>query len=190
MENSEEILAVMKTGKAKDGHGHQTLKHRFKMRGIEQVVNLAPTNFGGCNLLKVVYAEGKAAELVHKREEMDNDGRKSHYDVFNLRNADKKDGAIYECQVKPWQKTDKTLLRIKSGGKIFKSVSFMVSEPANTYLMDGVCRDHFFDIGFRRVQAQDIRGDRQGAHRGRPQARGGGEGGGGRPAFGRRRCLG
>lgn len=111
MENVDKILVEMKTEKAKDGHEYQTLKYRFKMRGIEQVVNLVPTDFGGWNLLKVVYAEDKTAELVHRREEMDNDGRKTYYDVFNLRNVDKKDGTIYECQVKPWQKTDKTLLK-------------------------------------------------------------------------------
>jgi len=87
---------------------------RGHVRGREVKVAVIPPDKGGYTVLDIVFGNSESAELVVKPFEIKDDasGRVISGNTFAVKTLDEETGEIYECAVKPYRSSDKTLLNM------------------------------------------------------------------------------
>jgi hypothetical protein len=85
-----------------------------KIRGKDVKVAIVPPDNGGYSLLDIVFGNEMAAELTLKPYEIKDEktGNVITGNSFGVRTVDKETGEIYECTVKPFRTSDKTMLNL------------------------------------------------------------------------------
>ena len=83
-----------------------------KVRGKDVKVAIVPPDNGGYPLLDIVFGSEMKAELTLKPYEIKDDktGRVISGNSYGVRTIDKETGEIFECPVKPYRSSDKTIL--------------------------------------------------------------------------------
>lgn len=84
-----------------------------KLRGKEVKVAVVPPDKGGYAVLDIVFGNEMKAELVVNPFEIKDEatGRVITGNTYLVRTADE-NGEVYECNVKPYRNSDKTLLNM------------------------------------------------------------------------------
>lgn len=85
-----------------------------KVRGKDVKVAIVPPDNGGYPLLDIVFGNEMKAELTLKPYEIKDDktGKVISGNSYGVRTVDKETGEIYECPVKPFRSSDKTILNL------------------------------------------------------------------------------
>lgn len=83
------------------------------IRGKAVRVAIIPPDKGGYSVLDIVYGEENAAELIVNPFEIKDEatGKVIKGNTYAVRTVDE-NGEIYECAVKPYRASDKTLLNL------------------------------------------------------------------------------
>ena len=83
------------------------------VRGKDVKVAIVPPDFGGYAVLDIVYNGESKAELTLKPYEIKDDktGKVVKGNSYGVISTDA-DGKVYECQIKPFRSSDKTLLNM------------------------------------------------------------------------------
>ena len=81
------------------------------LRGKDFKVRITPPDLGGYTVLEIVFGEQNEAELTVKPWEIkDERGHvTSSGNTYGVKSVDE-DGKIYECKIKPFQDSDRSLL--------------------------------------------------------------------------------
>lgn len=84
-----------------------------KVRGIDVKVKVVPPDNGGYTVLDIVYFGAKAVELSLTPYEFKDEktGREISGTTYSVKSFDE-DGEVYECKVKPFRDSDKTILNM------------------------------------------------------------------------------
>ena len=84
-----------------------------QIRGKDVRVAIVPPDIGGYAVLEIVFGEAMAAELVAKPFEIKDDktGSVISGNTYMVRTEDE-NGMVYECNVKPFRSSDKSLLNM------------------------------------------------------------------------------
>lgn len=85
-----------------------------KVRGKEVRVAIVPPDNGGYSLLDIVFGEEMKAELTLKPYEIKDEktGNVITGNSYGVRTVDAETGEVYECTVKPFRNSDKTILNM------------------------------------------------------------------------------
>ncbi len=85
-----------------------------KVRGKDVKVALVPPDNGGYSLLDIVFGNDMKAELTLKPYEIKDErtGNVITGNSFGVRTVDKETGEVFECPIKPYRSSDKTLLNM------------------------------------------------------------------------------
>lgn len=83
------------------------------VRGKEIRIAVVPPDKGGYTVLDIVFGEQMAAELIAKPFEIKDDatGKVISGNTYAVQTVDE-DGTVYECSIKPFRSSDKTLLNM------------------------------------------------------------------------------
>jgi hypothetical protein len=82
------------------------------VRGKDVRVAVTPPDVGGYAVLDIVFDGAKSAQLVTKPYEMKtDDGKVISGNTYAVQSFDE-DGLLYECAVKPFRASDRTLLNM------------------------------------------------------------------------------
>jgi len=97
--------------KGSDGKDYWAYETKGKVRNRDVKVDFAPKDKGGYEVLDIVFDVSPTAELIITNETMTDSisGRKTKYTSYKVRTTDEF-GMDYECNVKPSQDSDKSLL--------------------------------------------------------------------------------
>lgn len=97
----------------KNGKTYYSYFIKGKLRGIDVRIGVQPHDIGGYTVLEVVFNGAKEAQLVASPWEMRDErtGKVSSGTKFSVVSYDE-DGSVYECAIKPAQKSDKDLLNM------------------------------------------------------------------------------
>ena len=97
----------------KDEKEHFSYYIKGVVRGKDVKVRIVPPDFGGYNVLEIVFGNVNEAELtVAPFEIKDERGRVTMTgNTYGVKSMDE-DGAVYECKIKPFQDSDKALLNM------------------------------------------------------------------------------
>ena len=97
----------------KDEKEHFSYFIKGVVRGIDARVRIVPPDFGGYNVLDIVFGgEDKAELTVAPFEIKDERGKVTMTgNTYGVKSVDE-DGAVYECKIKPFQESDKALLNM------------------------------------------------------------------------------
>lgn len=84
------------------------------VRGKDVKVAVVPHDFGGYALLDIVYGEEMKADLVYTPFEIKDEkaGRVIKGFTYAVRTVDEDTGETYECPIKPFRKSDKSILEL------------------------------------------------------------------------------
>ena len=83
-----------------------------KVRGKDIKIAIVPPDKGGYTVLDIVFGNEMSAELTVKPFEMKTEaGEVIKGNTYTVHTVDE-DGEIYECSVKPFRNSDKTLLNM------------------------------------------------------------------------------
>ncbi len=84
-----------------------------KVRGKDVKVAIIPPDKGGYTVLDIVFGDAMAAELVLKPYEIKDEttGKVIAGNSYAVRSTDE-NGEVYECAVKPFRSSDKSLLNM------------------------------------------------------------------------------
>lgn len=84
-----------------------------KVRGKDVRVAIIPPDKGGYTVLDIVFGEEMAAELILKPYEIKDEatGKTLSGNTYAVQTTDE-NGEVYECAVKPFRVSDKTLLNM------------------------------------------------------------------------------
>ena len=95
----------------KDNQEHFSYFVKGIVRGKEVKVRIVPPDFGGYNVLEIVFGSDDYAELTVKPFEIKDEKGKviMQGNMYGVKSVDE-DGKIYECKIKPFQESDKALL--------------------------------------------------------------------------------
>ncbi len=87
-----------------------------KIRGKDVKATVVPHDVGGYAVLDIVFGEAMEAELVLKPYEIKDEKTKKtvNGNTYAVRSVDE-NGEIYECPVKPFRSSDKTILNMLLG---------------------------------------------------------------------------
>ena len=87
-----------------------------KVRGKDVKATVVPHDAGGYAVLDIVFGEAMEAELVLKPYEIKDEKTKKTVkgNTYAVRSVDE-NGEIYECPVKPFRSSDKTILNMLLG---------------------------------------------------------------------------
>lgn len=112
-ETGKKIIKVERGIYEKDGNEYHTHYIKGKVRGVDVQVAVVPPDNGGYRVLDIVYGDEKEAELVLIPYEIKDEktGRVVSGNSYAVRTVDE-NGEIYECKVKPFRDSDKTLLNM------------------------------------------------------------------------------
>lgn len=83
-----------------------------KVRGKDVKVAIVPPDNGGYALLDIVFGSAMQAELTLKPYEIKDEktGKVISGNSYGVRTVDTETGEVFECPVKPFRSSDKTLL--------------------------------------------------------------------------------
>ena len=82
------------------------------VRGKEVRIMIVPADKGGYTVLDIVFGDQMAAELTLTPYEIkDDSGRVMKGNTYGVRSVDE-DGVVYECKVKPFRDSDKSMLNM------------------------------------------------------------------------------
>ena len=90
----------------KDGKTYYSYFIKGNIRGRDIRVLIVPPDKGGYTVLDIVFGEEMEAELVLNPYEIKDEGNS-----YAVRTVDE-DGEVYECAIKPFRASDKTLLNM------------------------------------------------------------------------------
>ena len=95
----------------KDHQEHFSYFVQGHLRGTEVKVRIVPPEFGGYNVLEIVFGGEEQVELTVKPFEIkDEKGNVTMQgNMYGVKSVDE-DGVVYECKIKPFQESDKALL--------------------------------------------------------------------------------
>lgn len=95
----------------KDNQEHFSYFVKGIVRGKEVKVRIVPPDFGGYNVLEIVFGNDEEVELTVKPFEIkDEKGNVTMQgNIYGVKSVDE-DGVVYECKIKPFQESDKALL--------------------------------------------------------------------------------
>lgn len=95
----------------KDGKTYYSYFIKGMVRGKEVKVAIIPPDKGGYTVLDIVFGSEMSAELTLTPYEIKDEtsGKVIKGNTFGVKSVDG-DGAIYECKIKPYRNSDKTLL--------------------------------------------------------------------------------
>ncbi len=98
----------------KEGKTYFSYFIKGKVRGKEVKVAIVPPDKGGYTVLDIVFGAEMQAELTLTPYEIKDDasGRVIKGNTYGVRSADAETGEIYECKIKPYRDSDKTLLNM------------------------------------------------------------------------------
>lgn len=114
--NGDKILVERETYE-KDGNTYFTHVVKGIIRGREVKATVIPHDVGGYAILDIVFDTALAAELVLKPYEIKDEKTKKTVkgNTYAVRSVDEATGEIYECPVKPFRNSDKTILTMLIG---------------------------------------------------------------------------
>ncbi len=96
----------------KNGKTYFSYFIKGQVRGKDVRVQVMPPDFGGYQVLDIVFGDAMAAELVVVPYEMkDDSGKVLTGNTYAVRSYDE-NGEIYECKIKPSRASDKALLNM------------------------------------------------------------------------------
>ncbi len=97
----------------KNGRTYFSYFIRGKVRGKDVRAALVPPDRGGYAVLDIVFGEEMEADLLLKPYEIRDEatGRVIAGNTYAVQSHDE-DGEVYECTVKPFRSSDKTLLNM------------------------------------------------------------------------------
>lgn len=97
----------------KDGKTYFSYFIKGKVRGKEVKVAIVPPDKGGYTVLDIVFGAEMQAELTLTPYEIKDDstGRVIKGNTYGVMSVDE-NGEIYECKIKPYRDSDKTLLNM------------------------------------------------------------------------------
>ena len=109
-------IALMETGKRNIGaHTARKLAEALsgKIRNKDVKVAIVPPDKGGYTVLDIVFGDAMAAELVLKPYEIKDEatGKTISGNSYGVLSHDE-NGEIYECAIKPFRSSDKSLLNM------------------------------------------------------------------------------
>lgn len=98
----------------KDGKEYYSYFIKGEVRGKEVRVMIVPPDNGGYTVLDIVFGKEMKAELTLTPYEIKDDktGRVVKGNTYGVRTEDEETGEMYECKVKPYRDSDKTLLNM------------------------------------------------------------------------------
>ena len=84
-----------------------------QIRGKDVRIAIVPPDLGGYAVLEIVFGESMAAELIAKPFEIKDEktGNVFTGNTYQVRSVDE-NGMVYECTVKPFRSSDKSLLNM------------------------------------------------------------------------------
>ena len=90
-----------------------TQKFKGVVRGVEVRVAVTPPDKGGYTVLDIVFGKEMKADLVTKPYEIKDDatGNVIKGNTYTVQSIDE-NGEVYECPIKPFRASDKTLLNM------------------------------------------------------------------------------
>ena len=81
------------------------------LRGKQTKIDFAPKDNGGYEQLDNIFDINEKAELLIDEKEIENmNGKKTHSNVYTVRNVDE-NGITWECGVRPQRDSDKCMLK-------------------------------------------------------------------------------
>ena len=97
----------------KNGNTYYTYFVKGKIRGKEVRIAVAPPDKGGFAVLDIVFGNEMKADLISKPYEIKDDatGNVIKGNTFAVQSVDE-NGEVYECPIKPFRASDKTLLNM------------------------------------------------------------------------------
>ena len=112
MENNNQIFVERETYE-KNGKTYFTYFIKGTVRGKGVRVAVVPPDKGGYAVLDIVFGDQMSAQLVTKPFEIKDDvtGKVISGNTYAVISADE-DGVVYECAVKPFRSSDKSLLNM------------------------------------------------------------------------------
>ena len=110
---TENKIMVEREPYEKDGKTFQSYFIRGMVRGVDFRVRIVPPDFGGYTVLDIVYAGAREAELMLVPYEITDEktGKVTKGNTYAVHSEDE-DGAVYECKILPFRKSDKDLLQM------------------------------------------------------------------------------
>lgn len=101
----------------KDGNTYFSHVVKGKIRGKDVKATVVPHDVGGYAILDIVFGDALSAELVLKPYEIKDDKTKRTVkgNTYAVRSVDEATGKVYECPVKPFRNSDKTILSMLIG---------------------------------------------------------------------------
>ena len=113
MAKKESQIMVERETFEKNGKTYFSYFVRGKIRGKEVKVAVVPPDKGGYAVLDIVFGNEMKAELVSTPFEIKDDatGKSIKGNTYSVRTVDE-NGEVFECNVKPYRNSDKTLLNM------------------------------------------------------------------------------
>ena len=104
-------LMVERETYEKDGKSYFTYFIKGVVRGVEVRVAVTPPDKGGYTVLDIVFGKEMKADLVTKPYEIKDDatGNVIKGNTYTVQSVDE-NGEVYECPIKPFRASDKSLL--------------------------------------------------------------------------------
>lgn len=114
--NGNKVLVERETYE-KDGNTYFSHVVKGKIRGKDVKATVVPHDVGGYAILDIVFEASPTVELVLKPYEIRDDKTKRTVKGNNyaVRSVDDATGEVYECPVKPFRNSDKTILTMLIG---------------------------------------------------------------------------
>ena len=95
-----------------DGKEYYSYFIKGVVRGVEVRILITPPDKGGYRVLDIVYGKEMSAELTLTPYEMkDAKGKVVKGNTYGVRTVDE-EGLVYECKIKPFRDSDKSLLNM------------------------------------------------------------------------------
>ena len=106
-------LMVERETYEKDGNSYFTYFIKGVVRGKNVKVAVTPPDKGGFAVLDIVFGNEMKADLVSKPYEIKDDatGNVIKGNTYSVQSVDE-NGEVYECPIKPFRASDKTLLNM------------------------------------------------------------------------------
>ena len=106
------VIFVEREAYEKNGNTYFGYFIKGIVRGKDVKVLISPPDIGGYTVLDIVFGNENKAELVVTTYEMkDAGGNVISGNTYSVRSTDE-NGEIYECSIKPFRKSDKSLLNM------------------------------------------------------------------------------
>lgn len=98
----------------KDGKTYYSYFIKGEVRGRDVRVAIIPPDKGGYTVLDIVFGKEMKAELTLTPFEIKDEstGRVVKGNTYGVKTVDEATGDVYECKVKPYRDSDKTLLNM------------------------------------------------------------------------------